>query len=354
MKNNSVKPNQDTDGLRLELAQTQPVLVYLLIAFGWSWLFWFAAILLRPQNNLLLMLVVFIGGYGPAIGGILTLGLKNGLRFEFSLKRLLIMFAGAALIFALMAARYLVGHIPGYEALPTDLSISVPIVAAALMVSLLGGWVISSACSRNAQIKERMVSILPARLSVGWTLLSICVFPALLLLSWGAALLLDMPVEYPALWGQPAAQLLPLVLLSLTLTALARGGNEEPGWRGMLQPQLQTKISPLAAALVVSLFWSLWHLPLYLNGFYSVGLVEGMLGGGIYRLFLAIFMAWLYNRTGGNVLLLVLFHASLNVMIDFFPTNDLILIILWLIACVLVVVKERMYRRTPAPFRQGG
>ncbi len=59
--------------------QTHPVFAFLLITFAWTWLFWLAAIPLRGRNDLLVMMIVLIGGYGPAIGGILTLGLKNGM-----------------------------------------------------------------------------------------------------------------------------------------------------------------------------------------------------------------------------------------------------------------------------------
>ena len=126
-----------------------------------------------------------------------------------------------------------------------------------------------------------------------------------------------------------------------------RGGNEEPGWRGMLQPQLQNKFNPLVAALIVSFIWSLWHLPLFLNGFYSGDPLSGMIGEGIYRILLAIFLAWVYNRCAGKLYIMVILHTSFNMMVNFLPTNDMILAALWLLVVVTVVLKDKMYRKTP-------
>ncbi len=330
-----------------KFAQTHPAISFLMITFAWSWLFWFGTLLLPETNGLLPMLIVFIGGYGPAIGGILTLGLKNGFVQKWSTKRKTIFVIIFLAIFSLMTIRYLVGNIAGYEPLPADLTINLPIILAAITVCLTGAWVFSAAASTNTDVRKRMGSLVPSKLSLPWTLFSLCFFAILILISWGSAALFGLDIEYPGLWGQSILQVLPLFLLSFALTALARGGNEEPGWRGMLQPALQNKFSPLVASLIVSLFWSLWHLPLYLNGFYSDDLVGGMIGGGVYRILLAIFLTWVYNRSHGKLYLMVILHTTFNMMVNFLPTNDLILVVLWLVVVVTVVMKDKMYRKQP-------
>ena len=65
---------------RWAFAQKHSVITFLLINFAWTWLFWLAAIPFKTENNLLVMAIVMVGGFGPAIGGILTLGLKKGLK----------------------------------------------------------------------------------------------------------------------------------------------------------------------------------------------------------------------------------------------------------------------------------
>ena len=323
-----------------------PVITFLFINFAWTWLFWLGAIPLQGQD-LLLTAVVMTGGFGPAIGGILTLGLKHGVKPDFRWKKLTTMGIASLVIFALIALRYLTGNVPNYGNLAENLSLTTPIVVAALLASLVGGWVYSSAVSRNQNIRERMASILPWRLPVGWTILGLLFYPALILVAWGLASLIGAGVEYPGLWGQSLIDVLPLYALTFGLTFLAQGGNEEPGWRGLMQPELQNRFSPLVAALIVSVAWSLWHLPLYLNGFYPGELVGGMLGGFIFRILLSIFLAWFYNRSGGNLFLMAFLHTSFNTMVNFLPTSDLGLLVLWLLVVVFVVVKDKMWRKLP-------
>jgi len=343
---NTLQAEKTPKVFRWQFAQTHPVLAFLLITFAWTWLFWLAVIPLRGGTDLLLMLIVLIGGYGPAIGGILTLGLKNGMSLALSRQQLLLLVIAATTILGLMIVRYGVGIIPGYDRLPENLALSGPIVFAALGVCLVGGWVIANAIAGNVDIREKMASLLPLHLPWRWTLFALFFFPVLLLLSWGIGATLGQTVEVPALWARSLVEVIPLFLLAFTLTALARGGMEEPGWRGLLQPALQNKFSPLIASLIVALFWSLWHLPLFLNGFYPEPLVAGMVGGGIYRILLAIFLTWFYNRSGGNLLLLVILHTSFNVLVNYLPLSEAVLIVLWLIVVVAIVLKDKMYRKS--------
>ncbi len=258
------------------------------------------------------------------------------------------MLVASTVIFGLMGLRYLAGNIPDYDTLAPNLAINAPIVVAALIASLVGGWVISSAVSRHREVRSRMSSILPGKLPLNWTILGLFFYPAMILASWGLASLLGADVEYPGLWGRPWMEVLPIYALTFGLTALAQGGNEEPGWRGLMQPELEKRFSPLAAALFVSLAWSLWHLPLYLNGFYPGDLVGGMVGGAVFRIFLAIFLAWFYHRSGGNLFLMTVLHTSFNWMVNFLPASDLGLLVLWLLVVIVIVIKDKMYRKFPA------
>ncbi len=293
------------------------------------------------------MAMVLLGGYGPAIGCILTLGLRKGMTLELSRKKMTTLLIAALVIFAVMATRYLVGNVPGYVSLPDNLSITPIIILTAIAASLVGGWVISNAFSQHNDVREKMASVLPIHLPSGWTVFALLFFPGMILASWGIAALLGTPVDYPPGWGLSALQLIPLFLLSFTLTGLAQGGMEEPGWRGLLQPTLQERFSPLTAALFVSLIWSLWHLPLYLNGFYEGDLVSGMIGSAIYRIFLAIFLAWFYNRSGGNLFLIVFLHTCFNVMVDFMPLSDFVMLVLWVLVVAVIVIKDKMWRKLP-------
>ena len=39
--------------------------------------------------------------------------------------------------------------------------------------------------------------------------------------------------------------------------------GEEPGWRGYALPQLQARIGPVRATIIVGVLWAGWHLPLF-------------------------------------------------------------------------------------------
>ena len=293
-------------------AKDHGTIVFLLITFGWTWLFWLLGILFRGRADLLLTSVVMIGGFGPAVGGVLTKSLQSDQRNPFTGKRVLALLLGAGFIFGLMAWRYSIGNAPGVGQLAEDLTLSVPIVLGAVLASLVGGWVISFAVSENTDLQVKFKSILPWKASFFWSAASLLFYPVMIMMAWGLASLMGLGVEYPGLWGEPLLQSLPIFLVIFALTAVAQGGNEEPGWRGVMQPELQKRVSPLGGALIVSVFWSLWHLPLYLNGFYPGDLVGGMLGGAVFRVFLAIFLAWFYNKSDRNLFAIIMLHTSLT------------------------------------------
>jgi membrane protease YdiL (CAAX protease family) len=99
-------------------------------------------------------------------------------------------------------------------------------------------------------------------------------------------------------------------LLSLILVFALRLINpadgplgEEPGWRGYALPGLQATRSPLAAALMVGLLAAGWHLPIIFVGAASPFELLAPFSLGIVS-------CWVYNRTGGSLLLSLMLHAA--------------------------------------------
>lgn len=97
---------------------------------------------------------------------------------------------------------------------------------------------------------------------------------------------------------------------ALLLWIATFGLGEEIGWRGFAQPHLQQKQGLLRAALVIGLFWAGWHLPafFYKPNFIALG-VGGFVGFAIGVVAGAVLLAWLYNRSGGSILVVALWHA---------------------------------------------
>lgn len=102
--------------------------------------------------------------------------------------------------------------------------------------------------------------------------------------------------------------LYPVLFLQVFLVG---GGNEELGWRGFALPRLQSQYSALVASLVIGIGWFAWHLPLFLVGGSSQAGVP-VLYYGLAVLALSVVFTWLYNETGGSVLLTMALHASVN------------------------------------------
>lgn len=79
--------------------------------------------------------------------------------------------------------------------------------------------------------------------------------------------------------------------------------GEEPGFRGYALPLLQARWAPLRSAVLLGAMVALWHLPLVVFG--QLSLI------GLPTTFAITFLyVWLFNRTGGSVLLTYLFHDA--------------------------------------------
>jgi membrane protease YdiL (CAAX protease family) len=84
--------------------------------------------------------------------------------------------------------------------------------------------------------------------------------------------------------------------------------GEEPGWRGFALPGLQSTFSPLVSTLILGVLITVWHLPLFFfEGGLSPSLIIQLLLGPITFAFAA---SWLFNHTGGSVLMTIIMHAA--------------------------------------------
>ena len=141
------------------------------------------------------------------------------------------------------------------------------------------------------------------RWRVGWTWWLVAVGTPLAVLAVAA-------VANVAIWGAPIPVLATMAWSQLALGAAVRFVNpldgplgEEPGWRGYALPQLQAQRSPLVSGLVLAVLVALWHLPLVASGMLApVGLPITFAITFVY--------VWLFNRTGGSVLMTMVFHIA--------------------------------------------
>jgi membrane protease YdiL (CAAX protease family) len=148
------------------------------------------------------------------------------------------------------------------------------------------------------------------------------------------------------------AGLLLLPLFFLYVLVLAGPLFEEPGWRGFALPRLQRRWAPLGAAVVLGILWASWHGTEYLDPEFARA--NGGLtlpGAGVFLLGLvsfSIIIAWVFNHTGGSILIAILLHGSINfsqgLTSDLFPKagfNEVGPVIAFSVAALVIVVATR-------------
>ena len=91
--------------------------------------------------------------------------------------------------------------------------------------------------------------------------------------------------------------------------------GEEIGWRGYALPLLQAGRSALSASLIIGVLWGVWHLPLWLTG--EPGRTPTLYAGFVISaIALSVILTWVYNSTGGSLLMVVVLHATANLPVS--------------------------------------
>ena len=148
-----------------------------------------------------------------------------------------------------------------------------------------------------------------------------------------------------------------LVFVSIYMMITVALG-EEVGWRGYALPALQARYSALLASVILGVMWTLWHLPVFFNPDTHYSNLPFL----IFLLYIvpfAVLITWVFNSTGGSVLMAMFFHAVMNasgVLWKTIPdysvepptaaeavavnvhTNLMPAIVLWIAAIVVVLV----------------
>jgi len=111
--------------------------------------------------------------------------------------------------------------------------------------------------------------------------------------------------------GLAAGMTTPLLLARILTQLVAGPASEEAGWRGFALPRLQARFSALTASLILGVVWTFWHLPLFfLTGETQVGIPFPFYLALVVTL--SVYLTWLYNNTGGSLLITTLAHWSFN------------------------------------------
>jgi membrane protease YdiL (CAAX protease family) len=314
--------------------------VFIALAFAITWSVWFCVPLLAGSDWALGKIVTGLA-FGPALA-VIVLDRWRGTGASLGDRSWWLRFAPVFAIVATIdlsilltgdattAAAFAQARPPGLSPIGLVLALAAAAVAGFIVASLAG--------SRSPQL----ATVLAWRAPLRWWLVALLLPASWMLLGVLIAWLTGTPIESasggltPTAWGL-------FVLRSTLFTLLVVAIGEEAGWRGWMLPELQKRFSPLTSTIGVGIVWGLWHFPLFVNGQYpeQPPLVLAKVGVCI---LLGILFTWLYNRSGGNLLLAVVLHTTLNNTVRVLPTTEFAgLGLIGMVVAVLVV--ERMWRR---------
>ncbi|MDQ7825451.1 MAG: CPBP family intramembrane glutamic endopeptidase [Candidatus Eremiobacteraeota bacterium] len=325
-----------------EIARRYPLPAFFLTAFACSWIVWLCLLFFPVKNTSHLLLISVIGAFGPAIAAIVISSILNNGSSGIPLVKRWGFFALLVCVIFPFAAWW-----PLLKGDPKD-----PLfLLLCAILSVLSAFVISGVLARNAGVQDMMASLGAWRICPVWYLIALFSWPLLLIGSslldkiFGARLLTPYFAEL--------ASIKPLSAVILYITIFLLGGplQEEPGWRGFGLPRLQARYNPIVASIILGFFWQLWHIPLYFIGFYPFDTVQIALRFVEFLPGVIVF-TWLYNRSGGNLLIAVVFHASIDAFPQILPAQSgrgpMFFDLLILIWAVTVIITDRMWERRHA------
>jgi membrane protease YdiL (CAAX protease family) len=175
---------------------------------------------------------------------------------------------------------------------------------------LLAAYLVTALTSGRAGVRALRQRYAQWRVGAHWY--GIALFGYLLIWLAGYSIWLD-GAPLLALAAKPglilSAYLAPLALLLILAFA------EETGWRGFALPRLQERYGPLGGTILLALLHGLWHIPaLLVPGFVSGSSFSlPFIVGWIATVMAATFLySWIFNNTGGSLLIAILVHAGAN------------------------------------------
>jgi membrane protease YdiL (CAAX protease family) len=134
--------------------------------------------------------------------------------------------------------------------------------------------------------------------------------PLIYVLSYGAMLLLRLPLPEPhILWLT-----IPIFFVYFFLEAV----GEEVGWTGYVTDPLQERWGALKAGLILGVVTAIWHI---IPGLQAHQTLTYITWQGLFDVAGRVLYVWLYSNTGKSVFGAILFHDMYNIGYVLFPNN---------------------------------
>src|SRR5918992_1155606 len=173
-----------------------------------------------------------------------------------------------------------------------------PFIAALIVVPLTQGV---------AGLKELGLRIIRWRVRWYWYALAIVIPLAVIGLTVGLNVALGASAPSMDSYGSFSTI---LMMFAIRLVNPGDGAlGEEPGWRGVALPGLQSTLSPLVSTLILGVAVTVWHVPLLFleEGLLRPSIIVGFLLG---TMAVTFWYSWLFNHTSGSVLMTLIAHAA--------------------------------------------
>ena len=272
-----------------EWTKKHGLLFFFILAFAWSWAWWFSQVFTTPPEALQsgnlppsFILFALLGGFGPTVAG--------------------------------------------------------------LIVSRLQG---------KADAGKLKAGLRNARIGF-WYLPAILIVPLVVAAQVGMGALTGREVA----WNVPGAML----MLGFIWPVFSSFG-EEIGWRGYALPRMQQRLGILTASLLLGIIWGVWHLPTDYIAYSAYGVLYipiFLLVGPATLTAHSVIMTWIYNRTGGSLLAMVIYHYMITCagilspsisntgQVDDIAKTAVSVAVLW-VAAALVLIFSKTMRNTNKP-----
>jgi uncharacterized protein len=303
------------------LIRKHPAIWFFIITFAITWTLWVIAYFMPSVSELNIM-----ASFSPAIAGMLVAACMNSTPSGASVKKRILLFA---IVLAISVAITIQVWLVSSQSVLSQMAVDVATcficayVYSSYYHPLKGVTQVFS--SLNQKGKKHIWLLIAFLIPIGYQ-----VGGALVNLAFGVDL-----------FGYPSLIAILLVIQAPWMFVFGGPAAEEPGWRGFATPQMQKYYSSLVVGILIGVMWTAWHLPLYVlysQGTYSGG-VPAMLFRFVWNVPFGVLFAWVYNKSGGNLLAMLLLHFSNNLFVSLFsPANlnaELAVMILFTVAVVV-------------------
>jgi len=177
--------------------------------------------------------------------------------------------------------------------------------------SLAAVWLTARA-EGDSGLRALLGGVLRWRVAAGWYLFALAYIPAIKLT---VALVHRLATgAWPRFGDEPWYGILAAIAFSTPFQA-----GEEIGWRGYALPRLATRFGLARASVLLGFIWAAWHLPqFFIPEVDTYG--QSFFVYALQVTALSVAIAWLYARTNGSLLLVMLLHSAVNNSKDIVPS----------------------------------